>query len=56
MKIKSWKIKINLRFFSLNEQIKKNAQIQLNFAPSHDGETVTFRNSGSDIAIFDRIS
>ena len=27
------------------------AQNQLNFAPSHDGETVTFRNSESDMII-----
>ena len=30
---------------------KNNAQIQLSFAPSHDGETVTFRNCGHKACI-----
>ena len=45
------KKKKSLNFQVTRKNLKKIAQSQLNFAPSHDGETMTFRNSALQLAV-----
>ena len=47
---KKYKTKI-MKFPAHTYKSQNLAQSQLNFAPSHDGETVTFRNSVLQLAV-----
>ena len=44
-------IKFFCEFYRFYVIFFKTAQSQLNFAPSHDGDTVTIKNSDSNIVV-----